>query len=146
MRFWSRWIVGSRGRSEVGLGRGSGLLAAVGGGGRSAHLREKSLLRSPPETTAAAPAGAVIFLGSVVVEVRSSSPRLWLRRETSDPLDRAMEASSRLSPPWGHRLGAGNDWETDGWRHLRRVGCGIFVAWFVASSPRSLPRRPFRGR
>jgi len=45
------------------------LWAAIGGGRWSAHLREKSLLRSSPEPTTAAPAGAAIFLGSVVVEV-----------------------------------------------------------------------------
>ena len=86
------------------------------------------------------------FLDASSWRCSSFYPWLWLRRETSDPLDRAMEASSRLSPPWGHRLGAGYDWETGGWRHLRRVGCGIFAAWFAASSPRSLLRQPFRGR
>ena len=69
VRVWSRWIVGSRGQSEIGLGKSGDWLAAVGGGVRSAHLREKSLFRSPPEPVTAAPAGAVIFLGSVVVEV-----------------------------------------------------------------------------
>ncbi|EMS50400.1 hypothetical protein TRIUR3_11279 [Triticum urartu] len=39
-----------------------------------------------------------------------------------------MEASSRLSPPWGHRLGAGYDRETSGLRHLHP---GIFATWFA---------------
>jgi hypothetical protein len=34
-------------------------------------------------------------------------PWPWLRRETSNLRDSAMKASSRLLPPWGHRLGAG---------------------------------------
>ena len=67
------------------------------------------------------------FLEASSWRCSSFNPWLWLRRETSDPLDRAMEASSRLSPPWGHRLGAGYDWETGGWRHLRRVVCDIFT-------------------
>ena len=49
------------------------------------------------------------------------TPRPWLRRETSDLRDRAMKASSRLLPPWGHRLGAGYN--------LRPVDGGIFAAW-----------------
>jgi hypothetical protein len=120
-RVWARWIVGSRHRKEVGLGRCDGWWAAVGGGRWSTCLQEKSLLRFALEPATAAPAGAVPFLGSVVVEVCSSSPWLGLQRETSDPLDRAMKASSRLSPPWGHRLGAGYDWKTGGWRHLRHM-------------------------
>ena len=104
--------------------------AGVDGGRWSVHLREKSLFRFTSKPATAVPAGATPFLGSVVVEVCSSSLRLGLRRETSDPLDRAMKASSRLSPPWAHRLGAGYDWETGGlrhlrrgWRHLRRMVC-----------------------
>jgi hypothetical protein len=71
------------------------------------------------------------------------SPRPWLRRETSDPRDRAMKAISRLLPPWRHRLGAGYNLETGGWRHLRRrwmaassplVDGGIFAAWFAEAA------------
>ena len=56
------------------------------------------------------------------------------RTETSDLRDRAMKAPSRLLPPWGHRLGAGHNLETSGWRHLRRVGCGIFAAYFFEAA------------
>ncbi|XBI20661.1 hypothetical protein VPH35_061910 [Triticum aestivum] len=69
------WCVSGRGGSWDPVARvgsaseGWWLVAAVGGGRCSAHLRKKSLLRSSLESATAMPAGAVIFLESVVVEV-----------------------------------------------------------------------------
>jgi hypothetical protein len=54
-----------------------------------------------------------------------STFRGFLRRETSGPQDWVMEALLRLSPPWGHRVGADfSRGPREGWRVVEVAGRG----------------------
>lgn len=134
-RVWAWWDIGSHDQCEVGLGR-MGFVGCVDAGrwwlSISGRNPVSGLCRIGRRRR---PWASCSFLEALLLcGAPPPSPRPWLRRETSDLQDRAMKAPSRLLPPWGHRLGAGHNLETSGWRHLRRVGCGIFAAWFAEAA------------